>query len=328
MPASRLRLSELTSWLDLLLESTKGQICAINLYQTYRRRLAGKDIIQIFIKACISQNPTTGNDALNGFKNICQSDSRFFALNQINPKSIHGTISLSTSMNSISFHQFILGRPRTIVRPVLPVKPRSPIRVDEDDYKNQLYRVTSKINWYNEHGSLGKPFPNPSHVWLADSDLVEQEIHTSPGGNTDGTKVRDALGLIDTMGNTYLLYIKFSASHLHKLIDFQIGRPVFSDNGNSRFAVYINTDAEPIYRDGWGQTVNLSKLRKRLSKINGVPERVCSPIMLSQIGAALSVIPIGWVNDVTDADDETFINLLLGAETIDDIKQGLKEVVT
>lgn len=328
MAALDLKESELISWLNLLTESNEGQIYVINLYHTYRLSLADDDVIREFLITCISKKPTTAVAALDGFKNTCKDGSNFFALHQINPTSLDATKTLSTTMNSRTFHQFVLGRSSSVVKSVLPPEPKSRNIADENYYKNKLKRTISLKKWYNASGALGKPFPDPRHVWCADGDLVDDEIRTSSRRGPDGSKVRDALGLIDTKRDTYLLSLKFSAGHLHSLAGLEMARPTFSDNGNRRFAVYINREAEPIYTDGWGQTVHLAKLREGLSKINGLPERICSPIQLSHIGDELSVSPTGWVDVTYDADDEAFIDKLLDTKTLEDIKKQLTRVAT
>ena len=72
----------------------------------------------------------------------------------------------------------------------------------------------------------------------------------------------------------------------------------------------------------------MAKLREGLPKINGLPERICSPIQLSHIGDELSVSPTGWVDVTYDTDNEAFIDKLLDSETIEDIKNQLTRVAT
>ena len=64
-----------------------------------------------------------------------------------------------------------------------------------------------------------------------------------------------------------------------------------------------------MYRQAWGVTVHLGKLRAKSRKaINGVPERICLAIPLPQIGDAMDVAPLGWVvgnrGDATGVDDD------------------------
>jgi len=326
MATADLSKRELTDWLDLLIESNEGQIKVINLYHSFILNLINEDILRTFVNACIAMKPATAASALNVFKDICQNDDRFFALNPVDPSSISAAAVVSTTISSLAFHQFFLARPSTIIKSTMSAKPQSRRSSDESSYRKKLKRTVSSSKWYNDDGTLGKTFPDPRHVWFTDGDHMDKEVRSNPSGDSEATKVRDALGLIETKSGTYLLALKFSARHLHTLLGLKIARPTFSDTGNSRFAVYINADAEPLYGARWGQTVHLHKLRNRRTKINGLPERICSPIPLAHIGASLSVSPIGWVDVVGDADDETFINQLLGPITIEDIKLQLSEI--
>lgn len=326
--------SELIAWIDLLAESKEGQIKVINLFQSLNWDLVKGPDLCSFIQKCLTLRPTTSDAALTDFNNICATDIRYFALNRVDPMSIKNTTKLATTMNSLTFHQYVLARPQSVVKPVLSDKPRSRNSDDENDYQKKLERTISDNNsgnkkWYNLNGSLGKPFPDPRHVWFTDVNYINDEIQTNTRRVTEATKVRDALGLIDTRDGHFLLSLQFPAVHLHTLADLQMARPVFSDGGNRRFAVYINMDAKNIYVDNWGQTVHLEKLRAwPPQKINGLPERICSPIPLSHIGDSLHVRPLGWVDVTDDAEDETFIDQLYGLETLDTIKRQLQGIAT
>lgn len=329
MASIDLSASELSVWIDLLTDSKEGQIKVINLFQSLILDLVEENALSSFIKDCLSLRPTTTDAALNGFKYICENDTRYFALNRVYPASINSTTRLATTMNSLTFHRYVLGRPKSVVKNVLPAKPRSRSSNDEIDYRRKLQRITSNSKWYNNTGLLGKPFPDPKHVWFTDVNYIDDEIQANDSSVTEATKVRDALGLIDMKDDHYLLSLQLLADHLHILVDLQMARPIFSDGGNRRFAVYINTDAENIYKDNWGQTVHLEKLRERPpQKINGLPERICSPISLSYIGDSLQVRPLGWVDVTHDADDETFIDQLLGIETLENIKHKLLRIAS
>lgn len=63
-------------------------------------------------------------------------------------------------------------------------------------------------------------------------------------------------------------------------------------------------------------------------KINGLPERICSPIPLSHIGDTLQIRPLGWVDVTDDPEDDTFITQLLGADTFEKIKGKLLAIAT
>lgn len=256
MASPELSKGELSAWIDTLFKSTEGKIKVINLYQSLRLDLVKKTVLCSFIRECLSLGRASADEALNGFDDICRKDNSYFALNRVDPKSIKDTVILATTMNSLTFHQFVVGRPKSVVKSTLPNQPKSRDDDDVNEYLKLLTKIISYDRWYNNSGTLGKPFPKPSHVWFTYADSIDKEITINTRSTTNATKIRDALGLIDTKDVHYLLLLRFPAAYLHTVAELQMARPIFSDNGNRRFAVYINTDAEGIYKDKWGQTIH------------------------------------------------------------------------
>jgi type I restriction-modification system DNA methylase subunit len=243
---------------------------------------------------------------------------------------------LTTTMNSLTFHQHIINHlslPST-VKTVLPLKPLSRDPDDEKTYRDLLEELISSSGWYKPTGSLGKPYPFPIVVWLSKKSYVDTEVGYAWDPSFVATKVRDILGLVDTKKDTYLLSIQFKADKLKSIVpnltNFKFARPLFADNGNRRFAVYLdNTIAKNVYKDEWGLTVNLDKLRTKAAlDINGAPERISSSIPLSHIGDSLNVEAVGWVNEdrgtnVAVDDDRAYVDRLLDGWTLANIKTHL-----
>ncbi len=215
--------------------------------------------------------------------------------------------------------------------------PKSRHPDDERSYCAKLARATSGKDWYNDAGTLGKPLSHPPsmpssyprYVWFTDELRLKVETAKDKGGGTEATKARDALGLIDTRDNTYLLSLLFPAEQLHAIPGLKMARPGFSDMGNSRFAIYLGKGGQPAYSNNWGFTAHLGKIGGRgTRKIGGVPERICSPIQLTQIGNSLNIRPLGWVigsrgMDAGVDDDAVFIAALRGRSTLGSIKRNL-----
>lgn len=334
MSALTLSARDLDNWLDLLLGSHAGTIKLINTYFSLEHKLVSRDCLRSFLLDCVSHGAKTPDDAMAGFMTICGED-KYCAIASVSSGSISGTSILVTTMRSLVFHQYILGRPKTRVGFMLLPEPKSYDVSDEDAYRRALERVSSSRDWYRDTGSLGVPPPDPHHVWFTDVKYVDTEkpVGSSAVKETRATRIRDELGLIDIKDSTYLLSLRFPAASLHVIPDFKMARPGFADRGNRRFAVYLNKKGESWYRNNWGLTVHLRKLRARPNKeVNGAPERICLAIPLSHIGDSIQVEPLGWVvgtrgGEVGIDDDEAFIRRLHGRRKLDVMKRRLVAIV-
>ncbi len=329
MKHHHLRLSNLKEWLDLLSESHEGQIKLINLFYCHEQKLVSQNIIRSFISDSISLKVTIPEVAISNFDLVCGKNDDYFALISVKPSSMKGALILSTIYNSYVFHRYILGRPKTMVKSVLPPEPNSHDTYDEQQYCDAIAKITLEKNWFKETGSLGKPFPDPRHVWFTYESELKKVVKADSSPFNKATKTRDALGLIETRDNTYLLSIQFLSNELSKLKYLRMARPGFADQGNRRFAIYLDNAPKTIYKNIWGLTVHLGKLNSlRPKDINGVPERICSAIPLTDIGDKIKVEPIGWVigdrgENVGMDDDSTFIKHLCSSYTFDTIKDKL-----
>jgi len=326
--------SELANWLDLLSGSDEGTIKLINMFLSYHYKFIRKGRMLSFLADCVSLGASTAVNALMGFNHICGRDNTYFAVLSADPLAMSGRLMLVTTMRSDTFHRYILGRPKTKVkRPIMLPQPKSRDVADEMAFRNALSRETSHIGWYNDKGTLGKPAPDPCHVWFVSKRQLDATMRVDSRNNPVATKARDVLGLINHRSGTYLLSVQFSATQLHTnfhdLRGFRMARPSFSDNGNRRFAVYLNKAAESAYLDKWGMTVHLGKLATKPHRsINGVRERVCSPLPLKLIGGMIEVKPLGWVvstrgEKIGVDDDKAFIEQLRGSWALPEIKRLL-----
>jgi len=330
----KLSSSKLSGWLDLLAATDEGIIKIINMFLSYQHKFVTKRQMFSFLADCVYLRASTPETALRDFDYICGRDTTYFAMLRVDPFSMSGRLILSTTLRSDTFHRYILGRPKTKVkRPLLLPQPKSSNTADEIAYCNALAKETSYVGWYNNKGTLGKPAPDPHYVWFVCKKHLSAAFRSDTRNVPDATKARDILGLIDHRSGTYLLSLEFSALQLHsisgKLSDFRMARPSFLDNGSKRFAVYLNKAAEYAYRDNWGMTVHLGKFAAKPYRLmNGVRERISSPVPLSFIGEEIDVKPIGWVittrgEQLNIDDDSAFINRLLGTRTLLEIKRKL-----
>lgn len=336
----KLSAGKLEAWLNLLCGSDEGTIKFINLFLSYKHNFANQNLLVSFLADCMSSGAKSPKDALDNFDRVCALKSKYFALMRVRPSSIRKGATLITVMNSFSFTQYILRKPKTkVVTSLLPC-PKSNHPDDEESYRKKLSSITLRKDWYNDTGTLGKPLSHPPsstlsyprYVWFADETCLKSEIAADKRTYTDATKARDALGLIDTKNNTYLLTLHFPAAQLRAIRGLKIARPGFADMGNKRFAAYLGKTAESVYKDKWGLTVHLGKVKGAAAqKIGGVPERICSPIPLSQIGSSINVKSLGWVAgnrglSVGIDDDAVFVARLCGRSKLGNIKRNLLKI--
>lgn len=335
--SSKLNHDELKDWVDKFSETNQGKIKLINLFQAQLCKFAEQKVIQRFISDCISLGTTLGTttayDVLVHYDVVCKRNDAYFAMCKEDHLALDTASILVTTMDSTTFHEHILKRPKTVIKTTILDKPKSIDPADESAYRAKLLKAISGPGWARATATLGTPFPDPRHVWFTDLSYLEAELLSVTTVDTDATKVRDALGLIETNANepltttnAYLLAIKFPSTMLHSIRDLKMARPGFADLGNRRYALYINREAESVYQNNWGVTVNLKKMREVPKQaINGLPERICSPIALSGVETQVEVEPMGWVvgnrgDEVGVDDDEAFVKRLLNRRKIEDVK--------
>ncbi|MGO9313241.1 MAG: hypothetical protein ACLQDI_10950 [Syntrophobacteraceae bacterium] len=343
--------SELEDWLNRLAGSHEGTIKLINMFLSKKHGLVEEGLLRRFLVDCVSVGSKTNDDASSDFDGVCRSDERYFALCRTDPLSLSSS-SLITIMDVTVFQEFILNprQPRkNRVAFVHQYEPhgdidsvtfhklygKEPPKTVEESvlYRRMLKDVTSRKNWYNLSGFLGKPYPDPNHVWFFELSGIKNGIKATPGTDGYATEVRDALGLIDVKANTYLLAIQFFCEDLHRITNLKMARPGFADLGNRRFAVCLNDISGDVYKNNWGLTVHLGKLRANPPQkaIDGIPERICSPIPLSNIADSIDVAPLGWVisnrGEETGVDDDpSFIGRLLGCAILTRIEQDISHI--
>ncbi len=281
----RLSKARLRDWLGLLGRSDAGELKLINAFLSLQQKLVSEARLRSFLADCLSLGAKTADEALEHFEAVLrwrQVLRNGPCASRVGHEPIY--IDNHDSRRDIPpAHSGTADNAREDVLLQPAPKPHTPsARVS---YRAALTAATSKKGWYNGTGSLGIPLPDPRHVWFTDLERLTQAVRSDSRPASDATKARDALGLIETAHDAYLLSLRFPAPTLHAIPNLRIARPGFSDKGNRRFAAYLNRRAERVYRQAWGVTVHLGKLRAKSRKaINGVPERICLAIPLPQIG--------------------------------------------
>lgn len=274
---------------------------------------------------------TTASEVEDNFDKVCNERDTYFGLRTLEPKSIDADVLLCTTMRAFAFHEYVLGRPKSVksvTKRVALIAPKFPHNPTEDKkYRDKLAREARDPNWYNSSQSLGKPYNNPIFVWITKARELESAVGSSRGTSTQATAARDALGLIATKKDTYLVTVKFQAGCLHGINGLKMVRPAFAHKGNSRFAVRLPSTPIANYAQNWGMTAHLAKMANEEKTIHGVPERVCLPIPLAHLHGTIKPEPLGWVetsrgNSKTD-NDVAFVRRLLGRRTLPSIKKQL-----
>lgn len=328
--------NRLDAWLSHLSASDEGKLALINLFLSVKHFPLNKAKTLSFLLDCTSRDSVSADQALERFKAVCNKNKKYFALYPVKASTIAADTTLSTAMAAFPFHEYIVGRSKTLFKTVMPLEPRVPgDAIEESKYRSALARATSKPDWHKDNSYLGKPFPDPRHVWFTEQAILESEIKSDASKNGEATNIRDALGLIDMKGNTYALSVQFSAGQLHGLRGVKMARPVFADNGNRRFVSHLTVrKAKSIYSRDWGITVHLGRLTNKPTGVTaGVPERICSPIPLDKIGGSIKVEPLGWVvgdrgNQIGLDDNSTFVNRVLGRKKLENMKLHLLKYAT
>lgn len=312
---SDLSSNKLKEWLSRLSKSHEGNIRLINLFLTKHHGLVKENILRSFLIDCLSVRTGRHTSVLDEYQHPCRYNDKYFAISRVDHSKISTASTIITTMNVVSFMQFIVKQhPQRVLF--------APQMHNIESLRLLIKLITSKRGWHNNAGLLGKPYPNPKHVWFTDLSSLEKAINDS-SSDSEATKVRDAIGLIDTVHNTYLVGIQFPSTILRNMSHLKIARPVFSDLGNKRFASYLDSTPKEVYDDNWGMTVHLKKLSEG-SDICGVPERICSSIPLSDIIDNISVKILGLVSGnrgdkVGIDDDEVFVSRLKGSHDLQKI---------
>jgi hypothetical protein len=243
-------LKKLEELLDLLLGNNEGTIKIINLYLSYTNKLVKEDDIHSFftdyLSYCESSHVETAVGAFEAFKDVCNYEQKYAAICRISnsEEAENSKTPMVTMIKRDSFHSFIVGRQKQEVQDyddlydnmVLPLGFKT---YDEDEYPKILEKITSRADWYNKMGTLGKPYHTPSHIWFTEKHTIDKAIDIDETDPYYPTEVRDVLGLIDHYKGVYLNAIHFTFSDFPDSINLIIARPGFADNGNKRFAVQI-----------------------------------------------------------------------------------------
>ncbi|MBN1997282.1 hypothetical protein JW935_07010 [candidate division KSB1 bacterium] len=312
--------NKLKEWLSQLSKSDEGKIKLVNLFLTKDQGLIDENLLRSFLIDCLNVCTGKYKSAADEFNHPCRYNDRYFAIARVDHSEIDTGSTLITTMSHLTFMQHMVD-PHNKKRVLF-----APQAHNLEALRLLIKSIMSKKGWHKADGSLGTPYPNPHHVWFADLSFLEKAINNS-SSDSKATEVRDALGLIDTKRNTYLVGIKFPSTILRNMSHLKIARPLFSDLGSKRFAAYLSSTPQRVYDKKWGMTVHLDKLVQG-SEICGVPERICSSIPLSDIIDNISVEIFGLVSGNRGDkagidDDEVFVSRLKGNHDFQEITDDI-----
>ena len=321
------------SFLGKLLSTPRGAAVAVNMHDSFTAGLVSQPAIQAFLLDCAQTHAASPDDAAK----IIQDVSRGYGLaKQLHLRqckqtpSFSDTEQLSSSINTVSFHSFLLSDEykggSTGFPVVLPKVPNSsPSGLS--DYQDRLNEIDSDPDWKKPAATIGMPLPTPSNCWLT-SDRFGEDASAPQYPNDLATKARDELGLIDNEGGSYLLRLSFTATSIAKISGNELARPAFSDLGNSRFrASQSSARATTFAKEGWGATTHLGKLGNvGFSDSTGVCERVSSALPLDEL-ENLSVEFLGEIANTSGVNahdnDSAYENEVLGGRGAINIKNDL-----
>lgn len=309
---------------------------AINMLASVEQGLVASDRLKEFLSFCakrLDQEP--GKNPIIIIEDVScgenDANRRFLRQCRSRPFADDETKKLSNTMNSVSFHRFVLNSSYKSGKNVLPVV-LPPIPVDSEsgiaEYRERLSLITKESDWKALGAMIGRPLPEPANCWITSDHFGIDK--SSPLYQSDpGTQARDELGLIDNVEGDFLLRLNFLAKDIASICEHEMARPVFSDLGNRRFRVYQSSSRAIAYaRDGWGATMHLGKFRNTAShnEYTGACERVSSALPLESL-SSLTVELIGKVKrgagEEAHDNDDGYAEELLGGRDKQSIKAEL-----
>ena len=322
-------------FLDKLQSTPRGRAMAVNMVESCSENLVLPVALSTFLLDCVKTSaalPANGaveiiEDVACGYGLAKQSHLR--QCKQTPPTTVDKE-QLSNTMNTVSFHKFLLDdkyKGGSIGLPVvLPLVPNnSPSRLR--DYQARLSEITAALDWKKPTSTIGLPLTAPSNCWITSEQFGEDSNAPEYPGDS-ATDARDKLGLIDSGDDAFLLRLSFSAASLGEIPNNELARPVFCDLGNSRFRVrQSSVRAKAFAKGGWGATTHLGKFGdKNYRHSTGVCERVSSALPLTQLDN-LSVEFLGKVTKARGVgmhdDDKAYAKKLQAGRSKVTIKKNL-----
>jgi hypothetical protein len=328
---------QVRSWLNDLSHTETGSICMVNMFLCWKHNVVPEDRIKAFISSCLSAGAVGNPEDI--FHEVCERDDGtelpFFGLAAIKKNRMRGKVRLSSTIKTVAFHHHLLARSYKEAPPGLDLKVLNPLpqTIDEEqEFVEELRRITANPDWFEPGASLGKPFPFPIYCWFTLATQLHRIANGGPAGNTTATQARDWLGLIDREDGEQLLEVAFTSEWLKTVSYLKVARPTFADGGNHRFAAFQDgAGSKRNHSRGWGTTVHLGKLAKKSKNMCGLPERVSSSVPIS--AKAFTVTYLGRVKGtrglMAGVDDHAaFEARLRGSVSVPEIIELLTKAVT
>jgi len=173
----------------------------------------------------------------------------------------------------------------------------------------------------------GAAIGNKKLVWFSMKDRMEN-ILSSAVNSADA--VRDVLGLVHRKPDDVIIALYLSAKVLNHV---NCARPTFADaSTNTRFKA-IADEVLNRKRSSWGHTAHLDYFANKRSSIDGLPERITSPIdQAAMVDAPINrFIPLGKVTTLrghtVDDDDAEYARRLLSVRNIHQLKVSMLGII-
>ncbi len=315
---------------DLLLREPSGQIVAFNILASREKNLLSENFLKIFLSHCLKAFKEDGvantEELISQFEDVAREKrpingspkSFLFVCKRRTPSvtersTVCNVIKIGTLKRNIlkdslttSGHGVLLSNPD-------PTDPAIEYAVEELNTISDKYRSGAKLG-----GNPKRPL-----FWITPSIEKERRVNTS---SERADCVRDRLGLINYGNNKALVEIQIPGN---VILEHESARPTFIDAVSlSRFRVSPDT-IKAEKRSAWGCTVDLAKFTDQWPQIDGLPERVVSPIDCNE-NLGLKFKHIGRTtssrgNGLQD-NDEAFAKRLSNGTHLDSLKQDILDL--
>jgi hypothetical protein len=334
-----LTLSQKSSFLDKLLSVYHGQIIASNILDGLFERLYGVNFVgELFkwwISLCAFKNLTTPNTIIAGlnilvFENLptafpIPNRPDFALICQRGTRLINNDEKLTTCVSSFIFSILISNDDLRILYSKGVEFPTNNIQPMKDDAISALMSLTEperKVK-LKDSAAIG----NKGLVWYTLEERLNNALSRTPN---KADEARDILGLVHRRSDDVMIAMHISSKVIKNTLN---SRPTFADaTTHPRFKTKADKFSN-IKRSSWGHTAHLAFFAEDKQIIDGLPERVCSPIKQSHmvVDPEISYTPLGKVittrgHDIVD-DDKEYGQRLLNRRTIHEVKSQLLGII-
>jgi hypothetical protein len=313
-------------FLDKILSDDKGHIITCNILDGLDKALYDKDFVkEVFdwwIDLCNHQGILSPNMILSVlnilvFENLPRGfrpydrkpEFRLKCLRRINLTGKDATVTTIVSASIIP----LLIRPEdlgTFAAKGVEFPSSGLMNDDSLDALTRLPETDRQVQLKDEAAIGGKKL-----AWISLANRLTNVLRRAP---SPADEARDTLGLVHYERDVVLIALYYSA----EVLDYNAcARPTFADAGtHSRFKARADSAINRM-RAAWGHTAHLGRFVRGERNIDGLPERVSSPIGQAAMTASpiITLIPLGRLaasrgRDVNDNDQKYAERLRAGRD--------------